>query len=575
MSDRGTDGVGVIAGRVLDGRYVIGDPLGEGGMGIVYAARQSETQRQVAIKVLRSEPHRLPEALERFRREARAAGLVGHDNICDVLDVGRLDDGTPYLVMPLLRGRTLGAVLREAGPLPVARVVDIGAQILSGLAAAHGAGIIHRDLKPENVFLVRMGDRDDFVKLLDFGISKSIDAPASDGAITHTGSVVGTPFYMAPEQARGRKDLDARVDLYAVGVMLYRMTTGRLPFAGDGYNAIISSILVDPYPPPGSLRPDLPRALEAVILRAMDRDRHARFASAGEMRAALLAVVPDGAGTACRPAEAARTEDGHARFGELSVDHPSDLPADPANATVSSRVATVATASLRTARLLRSRWVRSAGLVALGAAVAAVVTVLLVDRRPRDDRPPAAPVAVAPSNAAQAPVAASAAGTETWTPRPEGQAAPETGRSAAGDPIPPSAASASDAAGGVAPEAGAAADAGAAATAAERIAIELLGLPPGAVVRVDGRRVDGPMLDLPRSAGDVLIDVSASGYRGWRRLVPAVESASVRVSMGPLGQRDAAAWSETGGGTGRGGNVGRPPTAPGLPPELPEFSLEP
>ncbi|NMC69664.1 MAG: serine/threonine protein kinase, partial [Myxococcales bacterium] len=333
-----------LEGRTIDHKYLVGDLVAAGGMGQVYAARHLETERQVALKILRGDSLPQPEAVERLRREARAAGRIGHDNICEVLDLGRLPDGTPYLVLPLLRGKTLAAALRDSGPLPLPRVLDIGAQILAGLAAAHDAGIVHRDLKPENVFLVRMGDRDDFVKILDFGISKSVEPRPIDGSLTQTGTVLGTPHYMAPEQVRGRKDLDHRVDLYATGVLLYRMTTARLPFTGDSYSAIVSAILLDPFPPPRALRPDLPESLETVILRAMARDRNDRFPDAETMRRALLDVRSPDSGRAETPAES--TQPAPAAFGDTGRgDSTPSAPTPPTGALHS--VSTGSTAARR------------------------------------------------------------------------------------------------------------------------------------------------------------------------------------------------------------------------------------
>ena len=197
-----------------------------------------------------------------------------------------------------MRGRS--SETPSAGGGCPARAVDVTAQILAALGAAHAAGVVHRDLKPDNVFLVRMGDRDDFVKVLDFGISKIIGDKRPDATLTQTGTILGTPYYMSPEQARGLKDLDVRVDVYAMGAILYQMLTGKPPFDGDSYNQLLGSILLDDFPKPSVLRPDVPPALEELILRATEKDRDKRFRDAAEMREALLVVVT---GTSLRPSD--------------------------------------------------------------------------------------------------------------------------------------------------------------------------------------------------------------------------------------------------------------------------------
>jgi serine/threonine protein kinase len=289
-----------LEGTLLGGKYRIVRQIGAGGMGRVYEALHEQTERTVAVKVLSPEAAQQPDTRVRFDREARAAGRIGHDNICEVVDVGFGENDVPYLVMPLLRGSALGAVIRQQQQLSLRRCIDVTAQILAALAAAHAAGVVHRDLKPDNVFLVRMGDREDFVKVLDFGISKMIGEHRPDATLTQTGTILGTPYYMSPEQARGFRDLDARVDVYAMGAILYQMLTGRPPFDGDSYNQLLSAILLDDFPRPSLLRADVPPALEELILRATEKDREKRYRDAGEMRQALLAAVT---GTSLRPSD--------------------------------------------------------------------------------------------------------------------------------------------------------------------------------------------------------------------------------------------------------------------------------
>ena len=277
---------------VLGGKYRLVRPIGAGGMATVWEAEHVEIGHKVAVKLMHPDTTRDAERVARFRREAHIAGNLGHDNICNVLDIGVSEEHGLYLVMPLLRGRSLAKILDELGTLPIDRALDITAQVLDALGAAHAAGIIHRDLKPDNVFVGRFGDREDFVKVLDFGISK-VSASGDEGSLplTHTGIVLGTPHYMAPEQARGRKDLDPRVDLWAAGVMLYEMLTGRRPFPGESANEIIVKIVTESFTPPGVLLPGVPADVEAIVMRALAREREDRFVDAASMRTAVQAAL--------------------------------------------------------------------------------------------------------------------------------------------------------------------------------------------------------------------------------------------------------------------------------------------
>jgi len=280
----------LMPGEVLDGKYRIDRVIGEGGMGIVYEAVHVEIGRKVAIKRLHKNYTTDPQIVGRFHREARLAGSIGHDNICEVTDIGSTPDGAPYLVMPLLTGQSLGAVLDGQKPLSLMRVVDIVCQALSALDAAHRAKIVHRDLKPDNIFVTKVGDRDDFVKLLDFGISKIMDQE-SVGKLTRTGTVLGTPYYMSPEQAMGSKAIDHRVDIYAMGVILYECLTGRRPFEGDTYNEVMFKIISSPFSHPRVFNPEIPSNVEEVILKAMSRDPQDRYASSTDMRQVLQAAI--------------------------------------------------------------------------------------------------------------------------------------------------------------------------------------------------------------------------------------------------------------------------------------------
>lgn len=272
--------------KLIDGKYRVDELIGRGGMGAVYRAEHVKLQKPVAIKVLLRGHMSGSEAEQRFLREARVAGNLGHPNIVPVFDFGTLDDdGAPFLVMELLEGETLHDRLEMAGAIPMDEVVTIASQVLSALTAAHDKGIVHRDLKPDNVFLT---ERNGVItaKLLDFGISKNF-IDENTMSLTRTGAVVGTPYYLAPEQARGDRKLDHRVDIWACGVLMYESLTGTLPFRADNYNALLIKILNNRPSPPSKVRPTLPPALEAVVMTALAFDADERFSSAEEMLEAL------------------------------------------------------------------------------------------------------------------------------------------------------------------------------------------------------------------------------------------------------------------------------------------------
>lgn len=278
-----------LVGRLIDERYRVLSEIGEGGMGVVFRGIHAFTQRPVAIKVLRAEFAADSESVARFLQEAQSASRIGHENIIEIYDVGVLPSGEPYFVMELLDGKGLADVVR-AGALPLDRAISVGLQTCRGLAAAHRIGIIHRDIKPENLFLAKRPQGDDLVKILDFGIAKILDREAN---LTKAGAILGTPQYMSPEQSSGA-EADARSDLYAVGVILYEMVTGRQPFTGNTVMAILSKQLLDEPVPPSRLRQGLWPDLEALILKALRKEPSARFQSAEEMEEALTALLLGG-----------------------------------------------------------------------------------------------------------------------------------------------------------------------------------------------------------------------------------------------------------------------------------------
>ncbi|MBW2730762.1 MAG: serine/threonine protein kinase [Deltaproteobacteria bacterium] len=280
---------GGLEGKRLADRYSIVELIGRGGMGNVYLARHDLLEKTVAIKVLREELATSKEALSRFHREAVAAANIGDPHIVEVTDYGFTADGDAFLVMERLEGQDLRHLLRSEGALPAGRAVAIARQVLRALRAAHERGIVHRDLKAENIFLCQR-EGADFVKLLDFGISKLRRAPeGDDGSLTATGMVLGTPQYISPEQAHGEPDIDQRADIYAMGVILYEMLTGQLPFSGESAFAVMMKHVQEEPEPIHLRRPDLEvsEALEQVALKAMNKVRDDRYATAQMMLDAL------------------------------------------------------------------------------------------------------------------------------------------------------------------------------------------------------------------------------------------------------------------------------------------------
>jgi len=277
-------------GTMLDDKYRIERLLAVGGMGAVYEGTHIKLRKRVAIKVLNPELSS-PPMVERFQREAITASQIGHEGIAQVTDIGTSLQNEPFLVMEFLEGESLAARLRATGPLSVEEACELGCAILSPLAAAHAAGIVHRDLKPDNVFLVRQS-RGEMVKLLDFGISRAAGLE-SEFRLTTTGLVLGTPYYMSPEQARGDSYITAACDIYAFGVILYEMLVGTVPIHGDNYNQLMYRVMSGEFVPPRQHRPDLPPALEDIILNTMALDPRARPVGADVLEQRLLAF--------CRP----------------------------------------------------------------------------------------------------------------------------------------------------------------------------------------------------------------------------------------------------------------------------------
>jgi serine/threonine-protein kinase len=273
-----------LVGVVLGDKYELVQPLAAGAMGTVYEARHVALQRRFAVKVLSINSAQQAEALTRFKREAEFASALGHENIVDVVDIGKTPDGTWYIVMELLEGVELRELMYRKGTLPLEDVVTISRQLGSAMDAAHARGVVHRDLKPENIFVLDRKDSGLMVKVLDFGISKVKDA---DIDLTRPGEVIGTPYYMSPEQARGDRTIDHRADLFALGAVYYEALTGTAPFDGRTPNAVLRSILLEDTPDPRLRNPELPEAVCAVLEKALAKDPDDRYQSATQLAEAL------------------------------------------------------------------------------------------------------------------------------------------------------------------------------------------------------------------------------------------------------------------------------------------------
>jgi eukaryotic-like serine/threonine-protein kinase len=283
-----------LVGKSIAGRYVLRELIGHGGMGAVYEAEHLGLGKRVAIKFIDSEFATDEQVLARFAREARAMSAMESAHIVTVFDAGT-EDGRPYLVMERLRGEDLGQRLRRTHRIGIPEAMHVIAQVLKGLAKAHAAGIIHRDLKPDNVFLVKSDTDPNFAKIVDFGISK-IERPrdkTSPLALTGRGTVLGTPFYMSPEQAQAASDIDPRADLFSVGAILFECLSGRPPHTGETYEQIILSICMRDAPNLRAIAPNVPDEVASFVARALARDRTHRFANAERMLAALHEIAPE------------------------------------------------------------------------------------------------------------------------------------------------------------------------------------------------------------------------------------------------------------------------------------------
>jgi serine/threonine-protein kinase len=422
-SDRGaareTDPQGLPApgATILDGKYRVDRVIGMGGMGVVMQATHVAIGQRVAFKfLLPSVARDHDDSSERFLREARAAANVRGDHVVRVMDVGRLENGTPYMLMEYLDGSDLAEHLAHAGPLPIATSVDWVLQACEAIAEAHAAGIIHRDLKPSNLFLAHRADASTTLKVLDFGISKTIstDVSGSD-TLTKPGAFLGSPLYMSPEQIRSSTRVDARSDVWALGIILYELLTGAPMFTGPSYSAICAAVASDPAPRLRRVLPSAPEGLEAAILRCVEKQVENRFDSVGEL---ARAIAPFGSPGATASAERVVR---FLRRGGITLRGPGPpAPQLPSAAGVAITVVD---------RPVFRRPVRRAVIAAV--AVLAVAAGLLVFRATRSRRVDSGAASAAPS------VAQTAMATATAETPP-----PSTGTSPASDalaiPAPPS-----------------------------------------------------------------------------------------------------------------------------------------
>jgi serine/threonine-protein kinase len=382
--------------------YEVKARIGAGGMGAVYLAEHPMIGRQVAVKILHPTFAQATDVVTRFFNEAKAANAIGHPGIVDVIDVGTLPDGAPYLIMELLKGESLAARLERVGRLSVAEALDFGSQAAAALAAAHDAGIVHRDLKPANLFLAT--DREDpgrsRLKVLDFGIAKLTGSLRGDQVTTGTGAILGTPAYMSPEQCLGRSEgVDHRTDIYALGLILYHALAGAPPFLAEGFGEMVMLHMTMPPPSLRSKNPDVPAAVEALVLRALAKKPEERFQSMEELARALgghpgraVSAPLSASGEHSGQAPTVRLEPVLPRTIRLPSEEMPDKRASALSTTLSSSAAQV---SPRTTPH-KGRGARM-GLVAAGVGISGALVVVAVMMLAPSGRRPMPSGAVAPS----------------------------------------------------------------------------------------------------------------------------------------------------------------------------------
>ena len=282
-------------GEVVAGKYRVDRLLGSGGMGLVVAATHLHLHERVALKLMHAESLGHADSVARFMREARAAVKLKSEHVARVLDIGVLDSsasGAPYIVIEYLEGLDLSQYLKARGPLSIEQTADFVLQACDAIAEAHSIGIVHRDLKPANLFLTRRPDGTPFVKVLDFGISKANPLLEPGGVQTKTSTMMGSPVYSSPEQMQSARDVDARADIWSLGILMFELVSGRVPFRAHGLGALLTMVRNDAPPPLRALNPAVPPTFEAIILRCLEKDRAARFASVAELARAIVPYAP-------------------------------------------------------------------------------------------------------------------------------------------------------------------------------------------------------------------------------------------------------------------------------------------
>jgi serine/threonine-protein kinase len=372
--------VSLEVGQILDDKYEIKRLIGKGGMGNVYEGENVLIHRRVAIKVLNADVAEDTQTVKRFEREAQAAGRIGSDHIVEVLDLGRLPSGERYMVMEYLQGESLRMRMERVGQMAPEEAFPILVGMLDGLDDAHAAGILHRDLKPANVFLTSDREQPDFVKILDFGVSKFMHLSGDDA--TTTGQMLGTPRYMAPEQAKGEKDIDFRADIYSAGVIMFRALAARPPYLADTYNELMFKIVLEDPPRLSEVREDIDPAICNMVAKAMSRDRSARYDSAAELAGELRTWLRERGLELSSPGSTRRQ-----RLSSSDISGPLSLSLSRAEApTEISNTKHATTMAPEAPRPRRRTWlVAAAALVALG--IAGVTSHRLT--RPRGDVTPA------------------------------------------------------------------------------------------------------------------------------------------------------------------------------------------
>jgi serine/threonine protein kinase len=412
-------------GDVLAGKYRVEQVLGVGGMGIVVQARHLDLDEKVALKFLLPQAMQSQEATERFIREAKAAVRLRSEHVARVRDVGKLDNGSPYMVMEFLDGADLSRVVQTAGSLTVEESVAFVLQACEAIAEAHSLGIIHRDLKPQNLFVTRRVDGRPLVKVLDFGISKSIDAQGGGLSLTRTSSIMGSPLYMSPEQMRSSKNVDQRSDIWGLGVILYELLTGRVPFEAEAIPELCLKVVQDPAEPPKSIRPEISEGLNAVVLKCLEKEPSRRFENVADLAAALEPYSESSKGSSDRIAAV------------LNVpSRPPMVSISAISSTSNPKIGTGGTAWGTTQQVQQRRMripliaggVGAAVLLAIGVAVAmhgskdqhaAAADSAALSSAPTPPSPPAATEAPKPVQTTEAPQAtATAAPAETAAPAP-------------------------------------------------------------------------------------------------------------------------------------------------------------